>query len=254
MNDTAGISVVNGDNHLIGATAPNVIFPNSWNYIEFSITGGTSGGSLTLKLNGATVLTLTNVQTQITGAASTYNIVQSAWNTYGNNLSGGGYTCRKFIDDMYVCDTTGSAPFNTFLGDVVVHTVFPNADASPNAMTQVGGASGHFTAVDQLGSDEDTSYLTTNTSAVEELFNVGTLPADIIEVLAVCIHVRAKKDGPGSASFNTIGKLSSNTSTSSAQFMPTVYQTLPYILELEPGGGSWTKADAQNLEIGFVSD
>ena len=43
------------------------------------------------------------------------------------------------IDDLYICDGTGSAPHNTFLGDCRVDTLLPTADGTAQQWTPSTG-------------------------------------------------------------------------------------------------------------------
>jgi hypothetical protein len=236
QNGVAGISVLSPTGSLVAASLPNTFFPSVWQYLEVKITFGASGG-FEVRVDGATLIAYTGV----VGAGSyTANIL-----AYTAQQSSG-----LFLDDLYICDLSAGAPYNDFLGDCAVHTVFPTADNGPNTMTQVGGGSGHFTSVREVQSDEDTSYVESDVAGQEECYSVGTLPADIIDVLAVAVVGRAKKSAPGIAKYELVAK-SGGSNTVSAPINTNVnYFSHRMIMTTVPGGGGWTRTLAQGLKIG----
>jgi hypothetical protein len=137
INFLSGISsvVVNGPLGTLGTAAYQTQL-NVWFELEVLITVGTTTGSVIVKVNGVTILSLTNVNTQGSHGSTVgfggFNIVE-----------GSGYA-SGFVDDLYGCDTTGSAPFNTFLSTVAgamgpaVTTLFPNSNSAV-AMTPSTG-------------------------------------------------------------------------------------------------------------------
>jgi len=227
-----------GAGNLLAASPANVLFPGVWQYIEvyYSPTG-----TLQVKVDGAMVI-------NITGAVSTMGVPQSINYVSFLNEAPNAYV---LIDDFYICDLTGST-FNNFLGDVVVHAIFPISDATPNQWTQFGGSSGHFTCVDDNPApDDDTSYLSSDTSGQQELFNIATFPSDVIDVLAVSVNIRARKDTAGYAFYNA--NLLSASVDGVTGPIPTnmAYSCSQSVYELAPGGGAWTTVAAQAAQIGF---
>ncbi len=254
MNLQNGISLLTQDGDLVGASNPNVLFQNTWQYIEVMYTPGLgTAGSVQVKVDGAVVI-------NVSGAKTCYSLAAALVNQFefggGVNLGGensivsGLQDC--LFDDFYLCDQSGTA-FNTFLGDCVVHSVFPNADATPNMMAQTGGGAGHYTSIDEQSPDGDASYLSTNQSAQKELFTLGTFPTDMIDILAIAVNVRARKDAAGTGMYQASMvhggvEVDGPEVAASAQYITS--QTL---YAQPPDGGVWTKAAAQASEIGFVT-
>lgn len=252
-NATNGITAAwrgPGENTLMayGISNPNVIFSRVWHYIEVDYDIGASG-HLEVKVDGQTVLYIPG-QVRNPTLPPLINMVgtRSGQEDYFNGLSGA--EAHKLYDDIYLLNAEGSE-FNSFLGDVVVHGVFPVADAGPNEMAQFGGSFGHFSAVNQVSPDEDSSYLHTNLADYEERFNLNELPVDIISVLAVSVHARARKDAAGQANFKITAALGADVVESDEKFTTSGYLTQQYLMQSKPGGGAWSKVHAQNLEIGF---
>jgi hypothetical protein len=377
----AGVSITSGDGDLVGASPPNVLFPGTWQYLEILYSPSATSGSLQVKVDGSTVITLSGIKIGKSGAPNSCNQIKlgnfssNISVSEGPNLSG---CVGAYYDDFYLCDQTGAA-FNTFLGDVVVHSIFPASDESPNQfVTQVGGSSGHFTSVNEQTPDDDTSYLaddtgsayavvtftetstnnflngdtvqigsktytfktsytntdgdvtlgtsftasmvnlcnavnlgsgagslyaalmTANTevSAVafattgvftallpgtvgnsypsvytasgtaagafgsaalvtgaaghKELYTVSTLPADIIDILAVAVCVRARKDAAGVASYQPCFVASATEADGPVVGVSTSYQTSQFLITSPPAGGAWTTGNVQAAYIGFL--
>jgi hypothetical protein len=109
-----------------------------WYELECEVTIGTgTSGSVAVRVNGVTVLSLTGKNTQGTagstiGYAGVFASTRNSLNT------------TIYWDDLYGCDSTGAAPFNTFLTTVAgvmgpaVTTLFPNSNSSV-AMTPSTG-------------------------------------------------------------------------------------------------------------------
>ena len=72
-------------------------------------------------------------------------------------------------DDWYVCDNSGPVN-NNFLGDVQVGLLLPNAAGDAAGWTGSGGGA-HYGYVDENPLDSDASYVETDQSGAEELWN-----------------------------------------------------------------------------------
>jgi hypothetical protein len=240
-NAQAGVSVYSYSGStrvLVGASEPNVFFAGVWHYIEVKYK---PGSYTVVRIDGATVLSTGGSFNA--GAPQLVNMVQLT----NPDFSVVGY--KQWVDDFYICDTSG-AIFNNFCGDVVVHALMPFDDALPNQMASFGGGLGHFTAVDDIPPDDDLSYLYSNTAGHTEMFGVDPLPANIIDVLAVSVHARAKKDAAGTSSIKLKCRYLTDTVESAVKPMTTQYTNKHHIFELAPDGGSWNKVKAAAMDIG----
>lgn len=234
----------------IATTDPNVVFPDVWHYIEIDYSPDNANGTVSVRVDGGVVLSISGVRTTYKGMPSSVNYIDFSWTNNSASLVGEGFTYWRLLDDLYICNAEGTN-FNAFLGDCVVHSVMPAADAGTNQMGQFGGTVGHYTAVSESIPDEDNSYLYTNQPNLTELFTLNELPTDIIDVLAVAVNVRAKKDSAGITTYSAVASYEGHETDGTANTMTTVYQTKQLLMSEKPGGGSWTKTDIPNLQIGF---
>jgi hypothetical protein len=224
-------------------SAQATLFENVWHYIELLYSPSSSGGGqIIVRVDGLAVLAVAGVATCSTDFPNSINIVQ--FPSFGANASIVSY------DDWYLLHND-SVGLSTFLGDVVVHAIYPANDAGPNQMGQFGGSLGHFTTVNDLTAADDSAYVYSNTAGQQEFYGLSELPNDILSVLGVQIACRARKDSAGVSFFEIGAQLGSNQSFSQSYATTTQYVTRFMVLEQKPGGGNWTISDTQNLQIGF---
>jgi len=240
-NGMNGISCYTGDDVGVYQSPPNVLFDGVWQYVEVKYSPGIATSYLEVRVDGVAVITVTNETLQHAGAAALINEFQF------NGPGSGWYYC----DDWYLCDLSGTS-FNDFLGDCVVHSLLPNSDAGTNQMTQAGGASGeHFSDVNDVPADGDTSYLNSNTSGQKELFGLSAIPNDIITVLAISVNVTARKTAPGLGTYKICLVYGENELDSPLKSAPIDYIQTQFLCPAPPGGGNWTNAALTASKIGF---
>lgn len=121
---------------------------NVWTYFELRVKVADTGGYADLRVNGASVGAFSG-DTKNAGTSTMIDAIQ----LYG---SGNNTGITISWDDLYVIDETGSAPYNTYLGDVRVQTLVPSG---PGASAQMAASSGEnwdtvnelpFSAVDYV--------------------------------------------------------------------------------------------------------
>lgn len=252
VNGVGGITInIGGGRNAY--SAPNTVFPDVWHYIEIKYRPRDDAtGRCIVRVDGEVVVSLNGPSKIVVPNEARPNLVNVFWfgQHSGDYFAGLDVQMSVWIDDLYILNTQGEA-FNDFLGDVVVHSVMPNEDAGPNQANQYGGGLAKFTSVDEIGPDEDLSYVYSNAIGVKEMYGVEDLPQNIIDVLAVSVHVRAKKDAAGLSTYKIGCKVDGIEEQSSLKTVTTQYVTRNFIMETKPGGGAWTKEDADNMQIGF---
>ena len=124
---TGALQVTRNGTALTGGTTTNVLTLNTYQYIELRLVISNTVGEVDIHVDGASWLALTNQDTQNSANATAntlrLGVIQS---TAVGNLD---------LDDFYICDGTGSAPHNTFLGDSRVDTLLPSADGTSQQWT-----------------------------------------------------------------------------------------------------------------------
>lgn len=240
MNAQRGVTWTNHNaNVAYAASDANVIFPNVWYFVEVRLNFAT--GYVTVRLNEEVVLNA-NVL-----ASLTHQTVNMFSFPGKDDFSG----AAKLYDNVYVLDASvDDAPFNDFLGEVVCYSLRPMSDAGANDFSIVGSVDPeHYKAVDEefiLDGD----YLTTVTAGDIEMFGLTDLPVDTLEVYAVGIAVRSRKEPAGPAQYRAIARLGVDTENLTTRAASATFQTKLEIMQQKPGGGSWSISDANGLEIG----
>jgi hypothetical protein len=114
-------------------TASSGAAAGTWAYYEFKVTVNDTTGVAQVMYNGASVLNLTGQDT-----CSTANV-----NARYVKIGAGAGSVNTDVDDFYILDTSGSQN-TTYLGDVRVETLYPNADTAQKDFTTafytLGGA------------------------------------------------------------------------------------------------------------------
>jgi len=208
-------------------------------YIECKIEFSNSAVA-EVRVNGVADITLSGVDT--TNTAN--NNVQ----TVGNPGTAGGSTVT--YDDWYMLDTTGSAPYNDYLGIVRVETLFPTSNNSvqwtPNASTNVS-------RVQETAMDTDTTYNSDSTVGHIDTFNHGSLSSTPATIFSVKVTSEARKDDVVNRTYRN--KIISNVTTSNGAtyILPTVYRMIEDYFNNDPDtAAAWASAAAVNgTKIGY---
>jgi len=221
---------------LIAQSSPCKFPPSVWNYVEMKATIHDSTGSVEVRLNGAAVISATGLDTQSTGNAQTTEV--RFWQAY--------------VDDLYVVDTTGSAPYNTFLGDVRVRTLYPDGAGSSTQWTPL--SSTNVSNIDETGTaDDDTTYNSSSTPAQKDLFTFGNLPDVSGTVLAVQARWKARKDDGGTREARSVIKSAATTDNGPTEALGLTYVSyLGDVLTADPAtSAAWAIAAVNAIEAGY---
>lgn len=222
----------------LGTTAPGILLINTYAYIEVKVVIHDTAGTVTVRVNGAPVLTLT---TQDTAQAS------SVWTAmYCANMNVG----TADFDDLYVLDGTGSAPWNDFLGDCRVDARYPTAAGATTGWTPNTGA--NWAAVDDAAPDDDTTYTSAASAGLTDTFVVQDAPVAGAAIYGVQHCVSAKKTDAGAASIAPVIRHSGVDYVGADQNPGTAYAVLCTIAAMNPGtAAAWTEAGFNAAEFGY---
>jgi len=223
-----------GNNTLL-AESPPVTYPlKQWCYMEIKIAFG-NPGSYQIRVNARTVMS---------GSGRT----TSTANNYANWVGWHGPNA-DWIDDLYICDATGSIN-NDFLGDVKVVTVYPNADGTNTAWTPSSGTT-HYVLVNEAPANDDTNYLYTSAVGATETLNVTDISLAGV-ILGVAQFACVRKDDAGTRQASLICR-SGGTDYQGAQVsISDSYTYLKGIWETDPATGNlWTVNGFNAAEFGI---
>ena len=98
---SGAVQVTRGASTFLGASAAGLIAINTWNYIECQIKLHDTAGTVTVRVNGATVLTLTGQDTKNGGTKTVYDSIRLRYPSA---------SFANLFDDLYITMGAG-APF-----------------------------------------------------------------------------------------------------------------------------------------------
>lgn len=221
-------------------TSTFAFLPTTWTYMELKATIHSSTGSAELRVNGATVLSLSNINTNAGGTGIINQVVLGATNGY--------QSFRKYHDDLYICDTSGSVN-NDFLGDSRVITLSPTAVGDITQFTPSAG--NNWECVDDMN-DDDTTYVSASASGNKDLYNVANLPITPSSVHGVSVISTARKSETGTAANRNILKTNGTIANGSTNYLSTSYNKYITTYEINPvTSTAWSVSDVNNLQIGI---
>lgn len=247
LSSAGHIQVVRGNAPgVVLATGTATLATGNWYYVECHMIVSDTVGAYETRINGTVDLAYTTGQdTRTDGTYSTVDRI---------NLSGNGIMTMYF-DDMYLCDTTGSAN-SGYLGnpDLKIQGFSPSAAGDHTGLTPSTGA--NYTCVDEVP-PSDSDYVTGTDTSAYDLYNIPNLTG-ITGIQAATLWLRAAaasaanvatvvkydSDADGTADTESVG--SDQALSASFGYFHTVYDT-------DPAGATWTTAKANALQIGAKS-
>ncbi len=217
-------------------TYTTVINNSTFYYLEVSATIADSGGTCIVRYNGQTVINYTG-DTKNGGTNTTID---------GIRLVSGGFT--TWYDDVYLCDSSGSAPHNTFLGDTRVQTIVPDGAGTSTQFTASSGS--NYTTVDELPYSA-TDYVYSTTSGHRDTYTLGNL-SSVTTIFGVQNNVIAKKTDTSALSLKPALKSSSTLVYGSTVALGTADANIRDIRMVDPDtSAAWTQSGVNALESGF---
>jgi len=229
----------NGDT-LLGTTAAGVVRFSAWGYLEAKFVLSQTVGTVTVKYNGATVLSLSGLDTCALAGV--------AWDTFYTYTSSQGY-----MDDLYVCDGSGSQN-NDLLGECRVVTLLPQTDAvaaGSNADFTPSTSTDHGALVDEAAPNDDTDYLSSSTLNHVDSWEYPAL-GYTGTIKGVQMNLSARKTDSGTRAIAAVTKpASTNRVHGTNHYIGTSYAYWLSIWELNPeDSAAWEVADVDGAEFG----
>lgn len=217
----------------LATSAPGLVPTATYSYLEVAVTISNAGGSVEVRLNGASVLSFSG-DTQETA---------NSYATFVQLMSLGGAFWRH--DDVYLLDAL-VAPNQTFLGAISVYACMPNADDSPLQWTPSAGLT-HFNLVDEVPQSTADFVESSTPGQIDQYLYDTSAITPPVTVFAVQHSMFAGLDGPGS--HNLASNIDGTTTgpvdqalTTSAVFVKTPYDQL--------NGVDWQLADFATTSFG----
>lgn len=217
-------------------TGTHALSANTWYYIEVKMTIGDTTGGFEVRVNGATDITASNIDTRNGGSG------------YIDRVALDGAIYNALMDDFYVCDLNGTTN-NNFLGDCRVDTLMPTGDGNYSQFTPSTGTT-HYTLVDEIPPNT-TDYVSSATSGDRDSYTFPAL-ANLISpaVHGVQINAAALKSDSGARSLGTMSRLSGTNKDGAGAAMNTSQVYISEIQETDPSSAAWTVTNVNAAEFG----
>ncbi len=234
-------------NALLGtASAANVIIPNNYYFIEFFATIG-SAGSLIIRVNGVQVYSYTG-NTEFSG---------NSWVNRFYIGSSGFSSITQYFDDVYLLDTTGQAPLNTFLGPGRAQTSGPSGESATVGLNV-------WAATNPTGTDYgNCANIPANSAQYNSSATVGqrmslSFPAltGYVQCLFMNTWISAEEDAAGTRGITPIYRSNGVDQNGTAINLSASYAYYNQTSTIDPNTAEpWadgTITAAQNCEIGLI--
>lgn len=227
----------------LATSSPGVIVAGTTYYIEFKATIANSG-SYELRLNGATLLSDTGVDTQNT-ANATANVVR-----IGSGMAAIGLS-NLDVDDLYICDGSGSTN-NDFLGDCRVDCYFPNGNGnSSDFVGNDGNSVDNYALVDETSVNSDTDYVESSNVGDHDTYAFGDISHSPTDIFGVQINMFAKKTDAGYRSIQSVIRSGGSDTDGTARPLGTDYTDELQMAETDPDtAAAWTESGFNSAEFG----
>lgn len=231
-----------GTGTVIGTTTATIP-RNTWHYLECRVTLSDTVGVVELRLNGVTILNLTN---QDTKNAGTKTVIDSITLCCGTGTTGD----LGYWDDVYILNAAG-ADNNTFLGEIRVRCLLPNANgASSQLVGSDSNSVDNYQLVNEVPPDP-ASYVGSATADQKDTYGFGNIPDGSGTVKGVQINAYASKTDAGLRSIALVTRSAGSDYDGSDQALSTSNLFYNQIRELDPAtSAAWTRAAVDSAEFG----
>lgn len=225
-NSTGVLAYHNGTSEV--ALCNTAVEYYNWHYIEVDVTFDDTAGAVAFQVNGQAAGSTSNIDT-VSGALG------------GRVLRYVKFFQLNIFDDVYMCDTTGPAPWNTFLGWVRVKTFLPTSDASV-AFSRSSGAT-NASNLDDSEVDWDSTYVQSHTNGTRDNYGTGANVAGT--VYGVKAFAYGKKTDTSNVSLKVHLRSGSTDASTAAIPLDLAYKHYSVTSATDPAtSAQWTAAGA----------
>jgi len=226
------------------ATGTTVLTLNAWYYIEFKGTIDDVTGTYSVRIDGVTEAALT------ASGVDTRNVGTGVWDRVRLAPMGGG---AHRLDDFYVCDQSGAAPRNTFLGPIKVETLYPQTDAvaaGSNAGLTPSTGTDHGALVDETAPNT-TDYNSSATVGLKDTYNYPS-PALTGSILGIQTNLYVAKSDTNARQVCAVVRAGGVDYDGASVAPSTAFSYFSEVRQQNPNtSADWTATDITNLQAGM---
>lgn len=215
---------------LLGSVA-NTLSVGEWAHFQVKVVVDDSVGSVVIKKNGGTILSLSNIDTK------------QSINTYSNNVSLKNYGSNSdvYFDDVYIAED--------ILGVCVVETKYPNGAGQSAQWTPSEGL--NYECVDEESVNSDTDYVYSSTPGNIDTYTFTDMVNDGI-IKAVQVNAFARIDDTGLRKIALVTRPGDTDYVGSDNVLTTLFDHFFQIHETNPDDSEpWSIADVNGCQFGI---
>jgi len=232
----------NNNGTVVATTAAGLVTATTYNQLQLKVIIHSTTGLAELRLNGTTTPVATfsgNTRNGGTGNATFLNV----------GVSDGTSTGADY-DDWWICDGTGPAPTNDYLGDCRVDPRFPTAAGALTQWTPSAGA--NWQTVDDAAPNDDTDYNSATTVGLEDTFTVQDAPVPGATLYGAQVNINVKKLDAGVCEIAPVTRVGGTSYLGTSLNPGTVYSYFTDVRATNPATGlAWTEAEFNAAEFGY---
>ncbi len=224
----------------------NVLEVDTWYYIEIKMikSNSSSAGDVIVMVDGDEWINCGTGLDFLSGSNNWTDCIM--FRGYSGSI--------RYFDDIYICDETGSAPTNTFLGEIKVAVLSPDGNGNQNNFVgSDADSTDNYLHVDDTTDDDDSSYVESATVSDLDLYTFENMPEASDSILGVQVSSYVKKDAVGRRLGRHVTRVNgSNYEGASFGANSTDYLFADTIWELNPDdAAAWVDADINAAEFGL---
>jgi hypothetical protein len=232
----SGLSVFRGATQIAIYNTPLV--NSNYYYVEFAVTISSTVGSVICRLDGVQLI---NFSGNTKNGGTNDSVDRITFNVPG----GGGY-----FDDCYICNNTGGAPYNNFLGDVRVYSLSPTAAGSSTQWTPDSGS--NYARVNEVPYSA-ANYVQSNVSGNRDTYALADLPGGAVTTIyGLQNNVIAKRTDAGAIAVKPAIKSNVTIAYGTSKFLGVGDVVISDLRTTDPDTATaWTVSGINALEAGM---
>lgn len=240
LRSDGNIEVFRGTTSL--GTTSSGISAASWKYVEAKVYINSTAGTVDIKIENTSVLSLTGQNTRNDHSLNTVEQV------YFRSV-----VSSTYYDDVYICNTSGTVN-NGFLGKVAVITLYPNSDGTyKSAVGSDGDSVNNYQMVDETPVDT-TDYISITTTSDKASFGFTDTDAEVTAVKGVKLNSVAQMNVSGVRAIRPFLRVSGTDYEGSDAYLDDAIEIIDsHLWETNPNTASlWNIAEVEAAEGGIV--
>lgn len=248
LNTASGLLELYRGSTLLGTASAGMAI-GQYPFIELkAVVALGTAGSVQVRINNTLVMDVPNINTANSGTAG-WNQIKLGGMSSGAGSSGA--VMELNFDDFYVCDGSGPAPLNGFLGDCSAVASFPTVEGAASDWTPLTGTD-NAQMVDDPIADGDATYVSTVTPGATDTYPIADLSPGAA-VYGVQVTVQMKKEDAGSCAVNAVARVAGVNYPTPLPNPGTTYGIGSGLFTVNPATGlPWTEAEYNAAEFGFA--